>query len=104
MMIRGGIKQMNAVAILRSTQPNGIEDQFKRISQYGQTENINVCHTAVIESDEDLDSISFQDMDAVIVVNESRITRNHETFKAFKQKLDDNNVQLIVLSGEILNF
>ncbi|MGG1650494.1 recombinase family protein [Paenibacillus sp. NRS-1775] len=91
---------MNAMAIVRSSIEWSIDEQQNRIEQYAMSENINLVHIVMVANDVDLELAinNLSEVDAVIVTDVTRITRNKETLDMFKEQLRHNDTQLVILS------
>jgi DNA invertase Pin-like site-specific DNA recombinase len=91
---------MKAMAIVRSSIEWSMDEQQNRIEQYAMSENINLVHIVMVASDVDLELAinNLSEVDAVIVTDVTRITRNKETLDMFKEQLRHNNTQLVILS------
>lgn len=100
MQIVKGSKFMNAMAIVRSSIEWSIDEQQNRIEQYAMSENINLVHIVMVANDVDLELAinNLSEVDAVIVTDVTRITRNKETLDMFKEQLRHNDTQLVILS------
>lgn len=93
-------KFMNAMAIVRSSIEWSIDEQQNKIEQYAMSEGINLVHIVVVASDVDLElaTNNLSEVDAVIVTDVTRISRNKETLDMFKEQLRHNDTQLVILS------
>lgn len=91
---------MNAMAIVRSSIEWSIDEQQNKIEQYAMSEGINLVHIVVVASDVDLElaTNNLSEVDAVIVTDVTRISRNKETLDMFKEQLRHNDTQLVILS------
>lgn len=92
---------MKALAITRSSISESYEDQRKVIAAYAESEKIELIHLD-IRADDNFENIrdSLSKVDAVIVTDLTRVTRNMETLNSFKQLLEQNNIKLISLSDK----
>lgn len=94
---------MKALAIIRSSVSESIEDQQKWMEAFAQSEGIEITHT-VIKGAEDPDFVYVEKtlrlVDIVVVTDFSRITRRADRLKEFKKLLDIHNVKLISMTGE----
>ncbi|KAF6620495.1 recombinase family protein [Paenibacillus polymyxa] len=91
---------MKAMAIVRSSIEWSIDEQQNKINQYAISEGINLVHIVVVASDVDLElaTNNLSEVDAVIVTDVTRISRNKETLDMFKEQLRHNDTQLVILS------
>jgi DNA invertase Pin-like site-specific DNA recombinase len=89
---------MKALAIVRSSVSENIEEQRLRITAYAQSENINVVHVD-IRVDEDFGNIkhSLEIVDIVIVTELTRITNDSDKMNEFKELLSNYRVKLVSL-------
>lgn len=88
------------MAIVRSSIEWSIDEQQNKINQYAISEGINLVHIVVVASDVDLElaTNNLSEVDAVIVTDVTRISRNKETLDMFKEQLRHNDTQLVILS------
>lgn len=91
---------MKAMAIVRSSIEWGIDEQKSKINQYTMSEGINLVHIVLVANDVDLKLAinNLSEVDAVIVTDVTRISRNKETLDMFKEQLKHNDTQLVILS------
>ncbi|MEC4565411.1 recombinase family protein [Paenibacillus sp. CMAA1739] len=91
---------MKAMAIVRSSIEWSVDEQQNKINQYAMTEGINLVHIVLVANDVDLEWAinNLSEVDAIIVTDVTRITRNKETLDMFKEQLRHNDTQLVILS------
>ena len=91
---------MRAAAMLRGNVEWSTEEQRIRIGQYALTEGIGIINQTVLVEDKDLEKILeiLSEIDSVIVIDETRISRDKLIVDEFKIQLAKNNVDLIVLN------
>lgn len=91
---------MKAMAIVRSSIEWSTDEQQNKINQYAMTEGIDLVHIVMVASDVDLElaTNNLSEVDAVIVTDVTRISRNKETLDMFKEQLRHYDTQLVILS------